>query len=74
MADITYVDHLQLFKIFCPLYPITDNTILEAKKRGWALFVDGHAQIYGLLNAPKEALIKVEELFKMHVANANLKI
>ena len=68
MAEITYADHLQLFKIFCPLHPITDDTILEAKKRGWELFVDGHAQTYGLLNAPKEALAEVEELFKMHVS------
>jgi hypothetical protein len=69
MAEITYVDHLQLFRIFWPLYPITEETIQEAKKRGWALYMDGHGQTNGLLNAPKEALSEVEQLFQKHVAN-----
>ena len=52
MSSVTYCNELMLFKIYYP-NGITDNHINLAKKRGWKLFVDGHEQIFGLLDAPE---------------------
>lgn len=61
-ASVSYDDMLKLYRIHSKS-SISSEIINECTKRGWKIYVDGHSQIYGLLDAPKDATDQVNEVF-----------
>lgn len=61
---ITYESSLKLYKIWVPS-GIKEDHIIRAKYRGWHLYVDGHGQYNGLLDAPKSDYEDVIEFFTL---------
>lgn len=59
---LSYDTELKLFRIYCRS-GITDQHASKAKSNGWVLARDGHASMYGLLNAPADAAMEVAKVF-----------